>query len=481
MSFDESPAPRAPAAGGLGPWGAPAIGAAVVAVFLMLALANKDRPEAPLTVAGVAALAALALAALAWRRTRARRRVADQVEQARHAARAEGFQAALEALPDPVLVITATERDDIVGRKVAFANAAAREILRIQRDGALLVTAVRNPEVLEAVDQALFDKLDRTAAYETGGSQDRFWRAWTRPLPAGKPGSHTALLCLRDETDARRMEQMRADFLANASHELRTPLASLTGFIETLRGHAKDDAVARDRFLAIMSAQAERMSRLIADLLSLSRIELNEHIPPAGVVDLTYVVMDVVDALGPIARDRNVRLEVISPPRGATRVAGDRDQMLQVAQNLIDNAIKYAPNDTTVEIELTADLSVDQAMAARSPNAAKMSLLTPDRADAARYALLRVRDHGPGIARQYLPRLTERFYRVEGQKSGEKMGTGLGLAIVKHIVNRHRGGLLVESVPGEGTAFAVYFPLDALAATAPVELDGRSGASHRAA
>jgi two-component system phosphate regulon sensor histidine kinase PhoR len=335
---------------------------------------------------------------------------------------------------------------------------------------------------LEAVDQALFENAERTAAYETGGAQDRFWRAWTRPLPSTSRGAHVALLCMRDETDSRRMEQMRADFLANASHELRTPLASLSGFIETLRGHAKDDTVARERFLGIMAAQADRMSRLIADLLSLSRIELNEHIPPAGSVDLAYVVLDVIDALAPLAREKNVRLDVVSAPRGSALVPGDRDQMLQVAQNLVDNAIKYAPVGSAVEIELSGGHSVDQAMAARLVNSAKMSLLTPDRADAARYALLRVRDHGPGIARQFLPRLTERFYRVEGQKSGERTGTGLGLAIVKHIVNRHKGGLLVESLPGEGAAFGVYFPLAPQACVAALaEGEARIGASPRAA
>lgn len=482
MSFEEPLVPGKPELGGLGPWGAPVISGLALVLVSILAFADPTHPLPLLALAGVAAASTVALLVVAFRKARARRSHAERIERGEYAARAEGFQAALETLPDPVMIITATERDDIVGRKVAFANAAAREFLRIQRDGALLVTAVRNPEVLEAVDQALFENAERSAAYETGGAQDRFWRAWTRPLPSTGRGARVALLCMRDETDSRRMEQMRADFLANASHELRTPLASLSGFIETLRGHAKDDPAARERFLGIMSAQAERMSRLIADLLSLSRIELNEHIPPAGSVDLGYVVLDVVDALAPLAREKNVRLDVVAAPRGSALVAGDRDQMLQVAQNLIDNAIKYAPAGSAVEIELSGGHSVDQAMAARSANSAKMSLLTPDRADAARYALLRVRDHGPGIARQFLPRLTERFYRLEGQKSGERTGTGLGLAIVKHIVNRHKGGLLVESLPGEGAAFAVYFPLDAQACAAALATgEARAGASPRAA
>ncbi|MFN7109860.1 MAG: histidine kinase dimerization/phospho-acceptor domain-containing protein, partial [Brevundimonas sp.] len=184
-----------------------------------------------------------------------------------------------EALDDPVLIISGGEPDDIAGRRVVMANKAARDLLRIQRQGALLVQVIREPGVLEAVDEALFGGVSRTTDYATGGQRDRRWRAWTRPLGdgEGKGQGALALVILRDETDARRTEMMRVDFLANASHELRTPLASLSGFIETLKGHARDDVAARDRFLDIMSAQADRMGRLVADLLSLSRIELNEH------------------------------------------------------------------------------------------------------------------------------------------------------------------------------------------------------------
>jgi two-component system phosphate regulon sensor histidine kinase PhoR len=365
----------------------------------------------------------------------------------------------LERLPDPLMVIAAEEADDLTGRRFVFANAAARDLFRIQADGALLVTAVRNPQVLEAVDEALFGDIERAVEYETGGSQGRSWIAYARPLSENAQGSRLALLVLRDETDARRSERTRADFLANASHELRTPLASLSGFIETLRGHAKDDAGARDKFLSIMQAQAERMSRLISDLMSLSRIELNEHIAPLGRVDLAMAVVDVIDALGPQAKEKSVTFDPVLPPRGAAVVEGDRDQIIQVVQNLIDNAIKYTPRDGVVRVELYPGLSADSAAAPRDPAAARMSLLTPDHASGERYATLRVTDKGPGLAREHLPRLTERFYRVEGQKSGERSGTGLGLAIVKHIMNRHRGGLTVESIQGEGATFGVYLPM----------------------
>jgi two-component system phosphate regulon sensor histidine kinase PhoR len=251
---------------------------------------------------------------------------------------------------------------------------------------------------------------------------------------------------------------MRADFLANASHELRTPLASLAGFIDTLRGHAKDDPDARERFLAIMASQAWRMARLIEDLMSLSRIELNEHIRPSDEVDLVLTITDVMDALAPQARDAGVAFEADLGSRGGAVVVGDRDQIVQVAQNLIDNAVKYAGRGGKVRVELERGVTAEAAVTLKKPHAARLSLLTPDHSGD-RYAALRITDSGPGLKREHLPRLTERFYRVEGQKSGERLGTGLGLAIVKHIMNRHQGGLAVESAEGEGATFLVYFPL----------------------
>jgi len=341
---------------------------------------------------------------------------------------------------------------------VIYANVAARDLLRIQGEGTPLVSAIRHPRVLEAVDESLFGAIHGEAAYETGGAQDRFWRVRTQPLAPARDGARLALMVLRDETDSRRNERMRADFLANASHELRTPLASLTGFVETLRGHAKDDPVARERFLGVMAAQAGRMARLIDDLMSLSRIELNEHIAPDGRVDMVVAVLDVIDALTPLAAERGVKLKATLAPRGAAMIVGDRDQILQVAQNLIDNAVKYSPNNGVLEILVAENQSADEAIAPTRPGAARLSLLNPDLVGGERFVVLRVADAGPGIAREYLPRLSERFYRVEGQKSGERLGTGLGLAIVKHITNRHRGGLAIESVEGQGTTFTAYLP-----------------------
>ena len=369
------------------------------------------------------------------------------------------FALILETLPDPLMVIAAEEADDLTGRRFVFANAAARELFKLQPRGGLLVSAVRNPQVLEAVDESLFGGLRRSVDYVGGGAQGREWVAHSAPLGLDERGSRLALLVLSDETDTRRSERTRADFLANASHELRTPLASLSGFIETLRGHAKDDVGARDKFLGIMQAQAERMARLIDDLMSLSRIELNEHIAPHGQVDLAMATIDVLDALGPQAKVKAVGFDPVLPPRGAAVVEGDRDQIVQVIQNLVDNAIKYTPRDGVVRIEIHSGLTADMAAAPRDTAATRMSLLTPDHAEGERYASLRVTDKGPGMLREHLPRLTERFYRVEGQKSGDRSGTGLGLAIVKHIMNRHRGGMIVESVHGAGATFGVYFPV----------------------
>jgi len=374
--------------------------------------------------------------------------------------RASGpFVAVLEQLPDPLLLIEGGSREEPASRRFLYANAAARDLLRIQRPDGPLATAIRAPEVLDAVEEALYERRAGHAVYELRGVQDRVWQARALPLSQAGATGRLAVLWLRDETEIRRIERTRADFLANASHELRTPLASLSGFIDTLRGHAREDAAARERFLTIMHGQAERMRRLIDDLMSLSRIELGEHIPPAGIVDLALVTPDVLDALAPVAAERCVTFDVTLPPPGVAFAVADRDQIMQVVQNLAENAVKYTPRGGRVAVEVKAGLGLPAAATPVAGLAAYFSLLTPDHALGRTYVAVRVRDFGAGIARSSLPRLTERFYRVEGQKARSKPGTGLGLAIVKHIVNRHRGGLLVESGLEEGSMFTAYFPM----------------------
>ncbi len=241
-------------------------------------------------------------------------------------------------------------------------------------------------------------------------------------------------MTFHDLTPLRRVEEMRADFVANASHELRTPLAALSGFIETLQGSARDDAKARERFLAIMQDQARRMARLIDDLLSLSRIELNAHRRPDTPVDLVPIIRQVVDGLETLARDRGVTVH-IEAVRTLT-VPGDRDELVRVFENLVENALKYGAPGKRVDIMLT------QAASAEGEPEAQVS----------------VRDYGPGIAPEHLPRLTERFYRVDVRESRAQGGTGLGLALVKHILNRHRGRLSIDSMPGAGATFTVHLP-----------------------
>jgi two-component system phosphate regulon sensor histidine kinase PhoR len=244
-------------------------------------------------------------------------------------------------------------------------------------------------------------------------------------------GGAAAIIALHEVTELKRAEQMRADFIANAGHELKTPLAALIGFIETLRGPARDDPAARERFLAIMDEQARRMARLVDDLLSLSRIELNEHVAPAGRVALGPLIEEVARGLELRAGERGIRI-VCAVPDDLPEVPGDRDELAQIFQNLLDNAISYGKPDSEVRV-------------------------TGGRADGAQ-VWIAVTDQGQGIAPGHLPRLTERFYRVDTARSRELGGTGLGLAIVKHILNRHRGRLDIASRPGQGSTFTVSLP-----------------------
>ena len=373
---------------------------------------------------------------------------AAMLEARRKAEQEKQFRVRLvEALPEPAMYIDAQG-------KVEAANAQARKAFRFVVAEPQLTAVVRRPELLDAVAAARLLNQPQHFEIVERDETDRYLACAAAPLGAG------VLVSMHDFTDIKRAEFARVDFLANASHELRTPLTSLSGFIETLRGPARDDAEARDRFLEIMQVQADRMKRLISDLLSLSRIELVEHRLPEGEADLAGVVKEVAAALAPVAADRGVTVRI----KGADQpilVTGIRDELAQVAQNLIDNAVKYSEDKGVVEVELAAGLSGDAASASagrRWEEAGHMSIVTgPGGARGAR-AMLRVTDAGPGIERQYLPRLSERFYRVDPGR-GLRPGTGLGLAIVKHVVQRHRGELLVESEPGRGSAFGVVLPM----------------------
>jgi two-component system phosphate regulon sensor histidine kinase PhoR len=338
-------------------------------------------------------------------------------------------KALLDSLDDPIIVFDVTE-------KVLFANSASRALVGSDSERKHISAVLRYPEILEGAERVLTGGGAEDIYFSVMVPIERHYRARIAPLVSGGPG--LLILHVSDLTSMRRAEEMRADFIANASHELRTPLAAVSGFIDTLRGHAKDDAEARERFLEIMSVETARMRRLIDDLLSLSRIELNEHNPPMGKVDLIAVVGDAAAALLPLADIDNVTLEIgESEPLWAI---GDRDELTQVFQNLIHNAIKYGGEAGTVHVDFGT-----------SPEAGR---------NAPAQVFACVRDEGEGIPREAIPRLTERFYRIDVKRSRERGGTGLGLAIVKHILNRHNGKLQIDSVVGEGSAFVVSLPAD---------------------
>ncbi len=339
----------------------------------------------------------------------------------------------IAALPDPTILLGTDGR-------VVTLNAMAGTIAPSLRPGELAVLALRIPEVIDAVRRAGISRRPERAEFAERVPSERWFEVIATPMPdhsgqAAGRSSQRLLLTFRDLSPIRRVEEMRVDFVANASHELRTPLAALSGFIETLKGPARNDVAARERFLDIMEAQAKRMARLIDDLLSLSRIELSAHVRPQTPVELVPIVRQVVDSLQMLARDRGVTV-TISSPKEPLVVSGDRDELTRVFENLIENGLKYGASGKRVEITLSRAFNVGGG----------------------EEAVVAVREYGPGISAEHLPRLTERFYRVDVTESRAQGGTGLGLALVKHIMNRHHGRLNIESRSGEGATFTVRLP-----------------------
>ena len=341
-------------------------------------------------------------------------------------------EAVIAAVPDPLILL-----DD--RRRVVRANAQAASFVGAVTEVRDLAAVLRNPAVLGAADAVLRGEAARIVDFTITVPVERQLRARFARIGRQSLDGAVVVLGLHDITQLKRAEQMRADFIANASHELRTPLTTLTGFIETLRGPARDDAEARERFLAIMHEQAGRMIRLVEDLLSLSRIELNEHVMPQGRVALGPLLHHLADSLELRAGGRGmcIRLDL---PSDLPEVPGDRDELAQVFQNLVENAIKYGRAGSEITVAATTGVRLSHGGdAAESP-----------------FVSIAVSDCGEGIAREHLPRLTERFYRVDTARSREMGGTGLGLAIVKHVLNRHRGSLDIESTPGTGSVFTVF-------------------------
>ncbi|MDO9417340.1 ATP-binding protein [Pararhizobium sp.] len=336
-------------------------------------------------------------------------------------------------MPGAVIVL---DRDT---RVIAF-NAAATGIAPALRSGEPALITLRMPELVDAIRRAGKTGEQQRVEFFERVPLDRWFEAFVTPVELSNGGKASGILIMtfNDLTPLRRVEEMRADFIANASHELRTPLAAVLGFIETLQGPAKNDVVAREKFLGIMQQQASRMARLIDDLLSLSRIELNAHLTPSTLVDLAPLVRQVTDGLQTLASDRQVKIEVVSPDEPLV-VLGDRDELIRALENLVENALKYGAAGKRVDITLSR---------------AQTRAGSPE-------VRIAVRDHGPGIAPEHLPRLTERFYRVDVADSRSQGGTGLGLSLVKHVLARHGGRVSIESKRGDGATFTMHLPLRA--------------------
>ena len=403
-----------------------AVRSAALACLVVLATAAfTGQLSVLLAAAGIIGIALSAILA-------PKRRIGPFRAIAPDAGRSPGVaDAVLAHIPDPVILVDQRAL-------VVEANEAARLLLPGLKLGHPLSFALRSPVVLDGIDAVLASSEPLRVEYSEHVPSERTFEVHIGPLRSealDRDARSGVVLFFRDLTSARRLEAMRTDFVANASHELRTPLASLLGFVETLQGPARNDPAARERFLDIMRQQAQRMTRLSDDLLSLSRIEMRLHVPPTSRVDLADIARQMIEALTALARDRGVTLHAELPP-GPVIVLGDRDELLRLLENLITNAAKYGEGGGKVDVALGR---------AQAP-------------DGRGQAVLSVRDYGPGIAPEHLPRLTERFYRVDVEQSRQKGGTGLGLAIVKHIVNRHRGSLEIESEPGAGACFVVRFP-----------------------
>jgi two-component system phosphate regulon sensor histidine kinase PhoR len=363
-------------------------------------------------------------------------------------------EAVISGLPDPLIMLDEQ-------RRIVRANRAAETLLGQNIAQRELFEVLRNPTVTEAVNAAYASRESRMVEFTMPVPVERSFSAQVEPLARPIADGTVALLMLQDLTRIKRADRMRADFVANVSHELRTPLSTLIGFIETLRGPAKEDKAAQERFLQIMQDQAGRMARIVADLLSLSRIELNEHTPPTGELELAPILHGVADTLEMRASSKQMTIRLdAAPPAGSgampcrladlPRVTGDDDELTQVFQNLIDNAIKYGRPGSQVRVagwiaERGAGGPADSGMPPRMLGSAAIAVA--------------IMDEGDGIAREHLSRLTERFYRVDTARSRDLGGTGLGLAIVKHILNRHRGLLDIDSEPGKGSTFTVFLPV----------------------
>ena len=399
--------------------------AGLAGVILAFVLLGDLRPE--IAILGLVMLIAL-LALLPLPVVTVTQTVEKPAERQGHDSAISAFA---EALADPCFVL------DRRGA-VLYANAPAMRQYPNLQQGRVMTLVLRNPELVAAIEWAVRSGEPRSFELHEILPAETWDKVVVSPLVlpgTDWPGDDTGhlLVTFQSLTELKRVDAMRADFIANASHELRTPLASLMGFIDTLLGPAAKDTAAREKFLAIMRGQADRMSRLIDDLLSLSRIEMHQHVRPTGSLDLAGLLREVREGLQTQARAAELEV-VLTLPDHPVMVIGDRGQLYEVFENLIDNAIKYGANGKSVEVTLTP---IDRS---------------------GLHHMVSVIDHGPGVEPEHVPRMTERFYRIDAETSRKKKGTGLGLAIVKHIIQRHRGQMAIKSAPGEGLRVDVLLP-----------------------
>tara|TARA_A100001037_G_scaffold306869_1_gene357850 strand:- start:12597 stop:14033 length:1437 start_codon:yes stop_codon:yes gene_type:complete len=346
----------------------------------------------------------------------------------------EELEIALDALPGPLLQLN-------IERGIVRANEAAKSLFGENLENRDLATVMRNPNLLDALDFAIQNHTGRDIQFTLPTPVERLFFARVVPLERPARDGTALMIALVDLTSIQRADQMRVDFIANASHEIRTPLATLIGFIETLRGPARDDADARDKFLEIMESHAQRMSSLVDDLLSLSRIEMDEHTPPKERANLPIILESVRDQLKWHAHKRNVSLN-LDLSSSSHDVLGNKEELIQLFYNLVSNAIKYGNPDSVVSIKTSFQSKIPPTFGWQSSESGAIAII--------------IKDNGDGIAREHIPRLTERFYRINTARSRELGGTGLGLAIVKHIINKHRGALTIESEEGVGSTFTVF-------------------------
>ncbi|MGG7646359.1 ATP-binding protein [Rhodovulum sp. YNF3179] len=338
----------------------------------------------------------------------------------------------LAGLPHPLLVVDSENR-------IRIANDAARELLGSEPAERNYVAVIRQPGALDCIENALRHRRRSEGRFmRAGASTETTYRMVAIPLDRARSGLSGVIVSFEDISHVEEAEQMRRDFVANVSHELRSPLTALAGFIETLRGAARNDEAARDRFLTIMEREANRMNRLVSDLLSLTKVEVNERVRPRDLVDVIALIRSTIAALRPLAESAGAEIDLLAECDTAT-VAGDPDQLTQVISNLIENGLKYGASGGVVRVEARI---VQHFAGFRGP-ALRIDVI----------------DRGEGIDPVHIPRLTERFYRVDSHRSREKGGTGLGLAIVKHIINRHRGRFQIQSERGHGSTFSVILPI----------------------